>query len=234
MRVLAIGCHPDDLEIGCFGTLARCVQRGDTVTICHVANGCRGHVLIDPVSLREIRLEEAREAGQRIGAQVLTLDVPDLEVNSRDPEQIKALTEVVRQAKPDLVITHSPQDYMQDHLEVQKLAFDASFSASIWNQQDRAAGVAAITPLYYMDTLAGVNFLPAEYVDISDVIEVKLEALGCHHSQIDWMRDHDKIDFIDFVATCSKFRGLQCGVRYAEGFQSAAVWPRQPTRRLLP
>ena len=234
MRVLAIGCHPDDLEIGCFGTLARCVQRGDTVTICHIANGSRGHVLIDPVSLREIRLEEAREAGRRIGAQVLTLDVPDLEVNSRDPEQIKALTEVVRKVKPDLVITHSPQDYMQDHLEVQKLAFDASFSASIWNQQDRAAGVAAITPLYYMDTLAGVNFLPGEYVDISDVIDIKLEALGCHHSQIDWMRDHDKIDFIDFVATCSKFRGLQCGVRYAEGFQRAAVWPRLPTSRLLP
>ena len=234
MNILAVGCHPDDLEIACFGTLARCVGRGDSVTICHVANGSRGHVVIDPVQLREIRREEARESGRRIGAEVCTLDIPDLEVNSRDGEQIRALTELIRKIKPDLVITHSPADYMQDHLEVQKLVFDASFSSSIWNQQDRPAGVAAIMPLYYMDTLAGVNFLPTEYVDISAVITDKLEALGCHHSQIDWMRDHDHIDFLEFVETCSRFRGLQCGVRYAEGFQAAAVWPRLVPQRRLP
>ena len=233
MNVLAVGCHPDDLEIACFGTLARCVQRGDKVSICHIANGNRGHVVFDPVRLREIRREEAIEAGRRIGAEVCTLDVPDLEVNSRDYEQIKALTELVRKIKPDFIITHSPQDYMQDHLEVQKLVFDASFSASIHNQEDRPAGVAKITPIFTMDTLAGVNFLPTEYVDITSVITVKQEALNCHHSQIDWMREHDHIDFLDFVKTCSKYRGLQCGVGYAEGFQTVAVWPRQPVQRLL-
>ena len=208
MNVLAVGCHPDDLEIACFGTLARCVQRGDKVTICHIANGIRGHVVIDPVRLREIRREEAIEAGRRIGAEVCTLDVPDLEVNSRDYEQIKALTELVRKIKPDFIITHSPQDYMQDPQEVQKRVFDASNSASIHNQEDRPAGVAKITD--------------------------KLEALNCHHSQIDLMREHDHIDFLDFVKTCSKYRGLQCGVGYAEGFQTVAVWPRQPVQRLLP
>lgn len=234
MNVLAVGCHPDDLEVGCFGTLIRCVKRKDTVTICHVANGCRGHVVIDPVSLRDIRLKEAQESGERIGAHVCTLDVPDLEVDSRDKEQINAMTELVRRIKPDFIITHSPDDYMQDHLEVQKLVFNASFSASIWNQEDRKAGVAAITPIYYMDTLAGVNFSPTEYVDISEVITEKLEALNCHHSQIDWMREHDHIDFLDFVKTCSKYRGLQCGVRYAEGFQNERVWPRQTVQRMLP
>lgn len=235
MHVLAIGCHPDDLEIACFGTLKRCIQRGDTVTICHVANGCRGHVIIDPVTLREMRREEARASGESIGAsKVVTMDVPDLELDSNDRGLITAMTELIRQEKPDFIITHSPHDYMRDHLEVQKLVFDASFSASLWDHSNRDAGVAAITPLFYMDTLAGVNFLPTEYVDISDVIEDKIAALDCHQTQIAWMRDHDKIDFLDFVRTCSKFRGLQCGTAYAEGFQLAQTWPRLPVKRFLP
>jgi LmbE family N-acetylglucosaminyl deacetylase len=123
---------------------------------------------------------------------------------------------------------------MKDHQEVQKLVFDASFSASIPSLYPSEYGIAAITPLYYMDTLAGVNFLPTEYVDISDVIEEKLTALDTHHSQTDWMREHDHIDFLEFVRTCSRFRGLQCGVQYAEGYQVCQTWPRIPTRRLLP
>jgi LmbE family N-acetylglucosaminyl deacetylase len=85
-----------------------------------------------------------------------------------------------------------------------------------------------------MDTLAGVNFLPEEYVDISDDIEVKLDALSCHESQIKWMLKHDKIDFLEFVSVCSRFRGLQCGVKYAEGYRKCAAWPRLNTKRLLP
>ena len=85
-----------------------------------------------------------------------------------------------------------------------------------------------------MDTLAGVNFLPTEYVDISDTIETKIKAVDCHISQIKWMKEHDHIDFLDFVRTCSKFRGFQCGVPYAEGFRACATWPRVPTKRLLP
>jgi LmbE family N-acetylglucosaminyl deacetylase len=92
----------------------------------------------------------------------------------------------------------------------------------------------AIVPLYYMDTLAGVNFLPTEYVDISSTIEEKLQALDCHQSQIRWMMEHDKIDFLEFVRTCSRFRGLQCGSLYAEGFRQCMTWPRLTTKRLLP
>lgn len=234
MKILAVGCHPDDLEIACFGTLALCIGRGDTVTVCHVANGNRGHAVIEPDPLRLIRREEARQAGALIGAAVVTLDVPDLEVNSRDSEQVKALIDVVRRTQPDLIITHSPQDYMQDHLEVQKMVFDASFSASVPFMKTQVPGISAITPLYYMDTLAGVNFLPTEYVDISKTIDIKLKALDCHHSQIDWMREHDHIDFLEFTQTCSRFRGLQSGVAYAEGYQQAQTWPRLPARRLLP
>jgi len=233
MNILAVGCHPDDLEIGCGGTLARYAAEGHRVVCCHVASGNMGHAVIMPDELRVIRQTEAREAGKVLGvSEVVSLDVNDLEVRSDDPELLLKTVELIRRARPDVVITHSPEDYMADHVEVSKLVFDASFSASVPHFGSGAA--CAVTPIYYMDTLAGVNFLPAEYVDISDYIETKLAALACHESQIKWMLEHDKIDFIDFVRICVQFRGLQCGAAYAEGFRPCVTWPRMTARRLLP
>lgn len=235
MNILAIGCHPDDLEIGCGGTLAKYAKQGHHVVMCHVANGDMGHTVIMPGELRELRAREAEEAGKLIGAaEVINIDVGDLKVNSYHQETVDKVIDIIRYAKPDIVITHSPEDYMKDHLEVSRMVFDASFSSSIphWNTNHPLHP--RIVPLYYMDTLAGVNFLPTEYVDISDTIETKINAVNCHQTQIKWMLEHDKIDFLDFVRTVSKFRGLQCGVPYAEGFKKCNTWPRMSVERHLP
>ena len=58
--------------------------------------------------------------------------------------------------------------------------------------------------------------------------------LECHESQMKWMRDHDGIDFAEFVKTCARYRGLQCGVQYAEGFTQCLAWPKIVPARLLP
>ena len=79
-----------------------------------------------------------------------------------------------------------------------------------------------------------MNFNPTEYVDITDEIELKLEMLECHQSQLKWMRDHDNIDFAEFVRSCSRFRGIQCGVGYAEAFAQECVWGKVVPKRLLP
>ncbi|HRX41660.1 MAG TPA: PIG-L family deacetylase [Clostridia bacterium] len=235
MRVLAIGCHPDDLEIGCGGTLAKYAELGNDVFMCHIANGDMGHKVIMPGELAKIRTEEAKNAGTVLGArEVINIDIPDLTVSSDNIETVKKVIAVIRYVKPDVIITHSPEDYMRDHLETGRIVFDASFSSSVphFGNQDDFHG--KIVPLYYMDTLAGVGFLPEEYVDITKTIEKKLAAVGKHESQVKWMKDHDGIDFLDFVRTVSKFRGLQCGVDYAEGFRLCRTWPRQTATRLLP
>lgn len=232
MNILVFGCHPDDVEIACAGTLAKCVRRGDKVTVCHVCNGNMGHVVIPPDELREIRAEEARKAGALAGIRVITTDIGDMLANDGDMSQRDQLVRIIKETMPDLIITHSPDDYMPDHVAVQRLVFSASFAASCPHYGSE--GVAALTPLYYMDTPAGMSFSPTEYVDITDTIELKLQMLECHESQLKWMRDHDGIDFADFVRTCSKFRGYQCGVAYAEAFTQAYVWPKVTTKRLLP
>lgn len=235
MNVLAIGCHPDDLEIGCGGTLALYARNGHDVYMCHVANGDKGHAVIMPEELGRLRTLEAEAAGATLGAKrVFNLDVPDLMVNSHDENQVNAVVEVIRAVRADVIITHSPDDYMRDHVETSKMVFNASFSASIPHYDTKSSPYPKIAPLYYMDTLAGVGFLPEEYTDITDTIEIKLEALDKHETQMKWMKVHDGIDFSDFVRTVSKFRGLQSGVKYAEGFRLCQGWPRMTTKRLLP
>jgi N-acetylglucosamine malate deacetylase 1 len=235
MIILAIGCHPDDLEIGCGGTIALYAKNGHDVFMCHVANGDMGHTIIMPDDLSKLRTAEAEASGETLGAKkVFNINVPDLFVDSHREDQVRDLVEVVRSVHPDVIITHSPDDYMRDHVETSKLVFNASFSSSIPHYDTRSKPYSTIAPIYYMDTLAGVGFLPEEYTDITDTLEIKLKALEKHESQLKWMRDHDGIDFLDFVRTVSKFRGLQTGVKYAEGFRLCKTWPRIIAKRLLP
>ena len=80
MNVLAIGAHPDDIEIACAGTLAKCVKRGDRVTVCHVSTGNLGHVVIPPDELTLIRAEEAKKAGSMAGIKVICAGFNDLDI----------------------------------------------------------------------------------------------------------------------------------------------------------
>ena len=236
MNVVAVGCHPDDLEIGCGGTLAKLAEAGHRVAMVHVASGDKGHKVIPSERLREIRAKEAQAAGALIGADVIGIGIPDLAVKADHDELIRELAGVFRECRPDYIITHPPQDYMKDHMEVSHAVFDASFAATIPHYQAKssAAACSRIPPIYYMDTLAGIGFLPVEYVDISAHIETKIKMNACHESQIGWLLEHDGIDFLEFVRTVSRFRGLQCGVGYAEGFTVCQAWPRLAPQRLLP
>ena len=137
----------------------------------------------------------------------------DLEIYDNNKESRDKVVDIIKKVDPDFIITHDPNDYMPDHVATSKLVFDACFTATLPHYKTEVNGKARLTPIYYMDSLAGVNFNPTEYVDITDEIELKLQMLECHESQIKWMLHHDHIDFVDFVRTCSKFRGLQCGVR---------------------
>jgi LmbE family N-acetylglucosaminyl deacetylase len=91
-----------------------------------------------------------------------------------------------------------------------------------------------VAAVFYIDTLAGVGFSPTEYVDITADIDTKLDALRCHRSQLEWLRDHDGVDVVEQARVVSAFRGFQSGVAYAEGFTQCLTWLRTRTVRLLP
>lgn len=233
MKVLALGAHPDDLEILCAGTLARFVERGDEVFMAHSCRGDKGHFEIPQEELADIRGREAERSASIIGAKSIGLGIDDLELRVTREATMK-FVDLIRSTRPDLIVTHHPNDYMPDHTVTSRLAFDASFIATLPHTKTDHPHHDKVTPIIYMDTLAGVDFKPEEYVDISSSIETKIQMLSCHSSQVDWLRNHDGIDIIDFVSTVAKFRGLQCGADYAESFSRSHRWPRNPTTRLLP
>jgi len=234
MKVLAIGCHPDDVEIGCAGTLAKYKKLGHDVVVAHVCNGNLGHAVIMPDELREMRREEARKAGALAGIPVISLDVGDVLAYGDNREQRDKVVALICEQQPDVIITHNPNDYMPDHNAVSQLVFDASFAASVPHYPATNGNAARVVPIYYMDTLAGLGTNPTEYVDISEFIDLKMQMLNCHESQLKWMLEHDHIDFAEWVQSCARFRGIQCGVQYAEAFTKANHWPKVVPGTLLP
>lgn len=235
MRVLVVVAHPDDAEEKCGGTMARMRERGDEVFICHASSGSLGHEVIPPEELRPIRLAEAQAAGAVIGAKVIWGGFDDLDVYDGNKEARDKMVDVIRYADPDLIITHYPHDYMPDHVAVSKLVFDASFTATLPNYRtEKTSNAVKLVPIYYMMPDGGVAFTPTEYVDISDYMDVKMQMLCSHQSQLVWLRDHDGIDYTEMTRVASRFYGFQCGVDYAEGFCQCQVYLKGTTQRLLP
>jgi len=233
MRILAIGAHPDDLEILCGGTLAKYAENGDEITMAVVTDGAAGSTELAIEELRKLRRQEAEESAKLIGADFIWLGEPD-ELFFENKESRLKILDLIRKAKPDVIITHAPSDYHPDHQAVSHAILNASFVATLPNIKSAHEAHERVCPIYYMDTLAGVNFQPSDYVDITAHFGMKQQMLACYTSQIRWLQYHDNIDILELIETTAKFRGYQIGVKHAEAFQSAQYWLRLKSERLLP
>ncbi len=233
-RVLAVGAHPDDVEILCAGTLARFAREGAAVSIMTVMNGDKGAFDIPPAELAEARRRECLAAAAVIGADWIGLEVPDGTL-VWDHDLHVRMIQAIQGVNPDVIITHSPNGYMSDHIETSKAVTNASFY-SVCPQfcVEGQEPTDVVAPVYFMDTPTGVGFEPQEYVDISSTLEVKLGMYSKHESQHKYLSEREGIDFTDVIRTTAHFRGLQCGVEFAEAFRAYAVWPRLSCRRHLP
>ncbi len=232
-RILAVGAHPDDLEILCSGTLARYARQGAQVVMAIATDGSAGHMIIPPQELAEIRHREAQAAADLIGADLCWLGYPD-ELIFEDLGTRLRFIDLVREARPDVILTHDPNDYHPDHRTVSQLVFNASFVSGLPNVRTDHAAHPGVCPLIYFDTLTGASFLPTEFVDISDTFATKQAMLACHASQVKWLDEHDHIDIQEFITVMARSRGLQCGVHYAEGFRAEYAWGRNRPFRVLP
>jgi LmbE family N-acetylglucosaminyl deacetylase len=226
MKILAIGAHPDDIEISCAGTLAKMAKSGHEVVICHVSDGDKGHYEVPPEELIRIRKQEAQQSGAMIGCNVISLGMRDGQISAENEQIRTAFIDLLCQTQPDLVITHAPNDYMPDHVAVSRLAFDMTFLATLPNASRLYPNVKKVPSLYYMDNLSGIDFQPTLYVDITDTYETKSEMLKQHESQLVWLKEHDNVDVLDMMKTLGKFRGVQAGCTYAEGFIQHMAWTR--------
>lgn len=235
MNILAISAHPDDLEIFIGGTLAKYRAAGHCVTMAHLCNGDKGSFTLDPAEIGAIRHEEAEAGAAVIGASHINGQIPDGEVLASDRDHREIVVDIIRQTRPDLILTHPPDDYMVDHTETSKLVFDASFLATEAARKSRYENFETITPIYYFDAMAGYGFVPSEYVDITDVIDTKLQMFDQHVSQAPYLDEvGHSASMREQIEILAKFRGMQSGVRYAEAFRPCQTALRGTTTRLLP
>jgi LmbE family N-acetylglucosaminyl deacetylase len=235
MNVLAIGAHPDDIEILCAGTLALYRQQGHHVTFGVFTCGDMGDLKIRPEELARIRRAESEAAAAVIGARLLWLGIMDEHVFPNESQR-RVMIDLLRQADPDVVITHSPNDYHPDHRYVSQLVFDSYFQKGLPHipAQSQPACRFGATQVYYMDNIAGIGFLPTEYVDITAVMETKLRMLRCHQSQFKAMSELTQCGLDQLTEIQARFRGLAGGCTFAEGFCRLEAWQRGLARRVLP
>ena len=233
MRILAIGAHPDDVELLCAGTIARYGKEGHEIFICHVCDGNKGSMIHTSEELAKIRRSESKNSARIIGATSIWGQMSDGEVVLDLDSRVKII-DVIRQANPDLLVTQYPGDYHSDHVNVSKLVFEASYLANLKLWKTEYPPTDRLPYLYYMDTLAGINFKPTEYVDISETIDIKIEMMLKMKSQLGWLKEMHDCDAPEFIRAVAKFRGFQAGVAYAEAFCQQMMYPQGLTKRVLP
>ncbi|MCC6231196.1 MAG: PIG-L family deacetylase [Verrucomicrobiales bacterium] len=235
MNILALGAHPDDIEILCAGTLALYAQQGHRVTMAVFTCGDMGDLAVPPAELARVRRSESEASAAILGARLLWPAVMDEHVFPNETQR-RIMIDLLREADPDVILTHSPADYHPDHRYVSQLVFDAYFQKGlphIPHQQQPACRFAG-TQIYYMDTIAGIGFTPTEYVDITPVAEIKRRMLRCHESQFRAVSELAQRDLEQLADIQSRFRGLAGGCAHAEAFTRLETWQRGLSRRLLP
>ena len=238
-RVLAAFAHPDDAEFLVSGTLFQVKALGWKVEILTLANGDCGSTIHSKEEIARIRRAEAQAAAEYLGASYACAEMHDLDVYA-NAENLRIVVELMRRFDPDIVITHSPVDYMLDHEETARLVRGATFALAVPLYQTGRlppAPPARATPaLYYADPLEGVDPLgqrtyPHFYIDISTQLANKRGMLSLHASQREWLRAHHGIDeYINRMTEWGRRFGAECGCDYAEGLRQhlGHGYPRLP------
>jgi len=240
-RILAIHAHPDDIEFQCAGTLALLKQKGCHITLAVMTPGDCGSAELEPEEISQIRRAEAKKSAELLEADFCCLEFRDLSIVV-DNESRQRVTEAVRRARPDIVITAPLVDYMSDHEMTSRLVRDACFNAPIPNYKTRqwepAAAIEKIPHLYFVDPIEGSDYFgnpvqPEFVVDISSTFSLKQEMLACHDSQRSWLKKQHGID--EYLESCNRWsaaRGKEIGVEYGEGFTQYKGHP-YPAENLL-
>jgi LmbE family N-acetylglucosaminyl deacetylase len=191
--VLAIAAHPDDIELTMAGTLLQLAGRGWQVHYFNIANGCCGSKTLSRPLCAAVRLEEARSAAALFPATFHPPICNDLEI-FYNTELLARVASVVRLAKPTIILTHAPVDYMEDHQNAARLAVGAAFIRAMPNCiTDPAEAVFEHDVALYhaqphgnRDPL-GQTVQPTHFVDVENLLDKKRQLLAAHQSQDEWL-----------------------------------------------
>jgi LmbE family N-acetylglucosaminyl deacetylase len=196
MKVLAIGAHPDDIEVGCAGTLMKYSKYGHEIYLLVMTDGHMG----GDASVR--REEQLKSAGILKPEEVVWGVYKDTELSPNMNEIVHDVESILRRIKPDFTFVNYSDDTHQDHRALCK----ATISATRY-----------IRNVLFYETPTTHNFSPTVFVDIKETIEEKYSMLMAHQSQV-MKTNIDGLSIVDVARSTATFRGIQGRVQYAEGF----------------
>ncbi len=226
LDILAFGVHPDDVELGCAGTLIAAIAHGKKVGIIDLTQGelgTRGTV--------ETRKMEAANAAKVMGVQVReNLEMAD-GFFTIDEAHLRKVVTAIRKYKPEIILCNAPEDRHPDHGRSSQLVSDAAFLCGLRKIETSILGEPQEPwkPSYVFHYIQDRFIQPSFVVDISDHQEQKMEAILCYTTQFhnpDLNEPQTYIsspEFLDSVKARALMLGKRIGVKYAEGFISPKV-----------
>ncbi len=235
-RTLVISAHPDDVDFGCAGTLAKWARERAEIFYAICTSGEKGSddPSVTQTQLMRIREKEQRAAAKIVGAkEVIFLRKPDGELQY-SLEFRGELVRVIRQFRPHILFTHDPANrafdnqylFHADHRVAGEVVFDAAYPAALNRNFFPAHLLAGLHPhavsaIYFFATAQ-----PDTWIDIGPTLDLKIKALRCHASQVQDPKSMEK-----FVRTWFGAWGREKGLAYAERFRVLQI-SRDPARRL--
>ncbi len=224
-RILVFSVHPDDLDFGCAGTVAKLVKEGNKITYCIISNGEKGthKTKSSKQTIISMRKKEQKRAASIVGVKdVIFLNEKDGEVENTKALRRK-LVSIIRKIKPDIVFSFDPANFLfdnfyryhRDHRQAAEAVFDALYPASGSEAffQDLNRKPHTIKEVWFFAANR-----PNLWIDISETIDKKIEALLSHHSQIINEKELKKMIFKRVKET-----GRKKGMKYAESFRKLVL-----------
>ena len=202
MNILAIGAHPDDIEIGCAGTVMKFKEKG-----------CGLYQMVLTCGLKagdaELRQQEQKRAAKITGADDLFWGgFKDTMLGANIRKLIGSIEHVMKKTEPTFIFVNYPKDTHQDH----RYLAEATISAARNTRN-----------ILFYEVPTSIDFNPNVFVDISQFMERKIEALIAHTSQID-KTNIEGLSILDIAKAAAFFRGVQGRTKYAEGFYSLRLF----------
>jgi bacillithiol biosynthesis deacetylase BshB1 len=221
LHILAIAAHPDDIELGCAGTLIKHAQAGQAVGILDLTEGELG-----TRGTPTLRRQEAQDAAKVMGIAVReNAQMADGFFRNDEAHQRKLIS-YIRHFRPEIVLANSLDDRHPDHGRGGRLIADACFLAGLRKIETEREGVQQTPwrPKRVFHMMQDRAFEPAFIVDVSSVHEVKMEAIKCYRSQFHDPNSNEPITyiateaFLQQLASRDAMLGRRIGVQYGEGF----------------
>jgi N-acetylglucosamine malate deacetylase 1 len=227
LDILAIGAHPDDIELGCSGTILTEIRNGKKVGLADLTQGELG-----TRGSAEIRAQEAAEAARILGVSVrVNLQLPDGFFENNPANQLK-LIQVIRKYQPEIVLANALEDRHPDHGRAARLIADAAFFSGlrkIETRDEHGNPQESWRPKYVFHYIQDRYLEPSFVVDISDVFEERMKAIAAYTTQFynnsNKMADDDTPqsyistpEFLESVIARARMMGKRIGVKFGEGF----------------